>query len=103
MRAIRCEAGEESAHMRATPRLSLEKLLYPTSNIYTWIILYRVTHLVANLGWVDYDLGCSTILLGQKVATVAATSQGNSPNLSQPNPGSPPDGSPCIFDNPALI
>ena len=26
---------------------------------------YRVTHLVANLGWVDFDLGCSTILLGQ--------------------------------------
>ena len=25
---------------------------------------YRVTHLVANLGWVDFDLGCSTILLG---------------------------------------
>ena len=27
--------------------------------------LYRVTHLVANLGWVDLDLGCSNILLGQ--------------------------------------
>ena len=26
---------------------------------------YRVTHLVANLGWVDFDLGCSTVLLGQ--------------------------------------
>ena len=26
---------------------------------------YRVTHLVANLGWVDLDLGCSAILLGQ--------------------------------------
>ena len=26
---------------------------------------YRATHLVANLGWVDFDLGCSTILLGQ--------------------------------------
>ena len=26
---------------------------------------YRVTHLVANLGWVDFDLGCCTILLGQ--------------------------------------
>ena len=26
---------------------------------------YRVTHLVANLGWVDFDLGCSTNLLGQ--------------------------------------
>ena len=26
---------------------------------------YREFHLVANLGWVDLDLGCSTILLGQ--------------------------------------
>ena len=26
---------------------------------------YRLTHLVANLGWVDFDLGCSTALLGQ--------------------------------------
>ena len=26
---------------------------------------YRVTHLVVYLGWVDFDLGCSTILLGQ--------------------------------------
>ena len=29
------------------------------------IQLYRVTHLVANLGWVDFDLGNSTILLGR--------------------------------------
>ena len=28
-------------------------------------VTHRVTHLVANLGWVDFDLGCSTILLGQ--------------------------------------
>ena len=26
---------------------------------------YREFHLLANLGWVDFDLGCSTILLGQ--------------------------------------
>ena len=26
-----------------------------------------------------------------------APSRGNSPNLSQPNPGSPPDGSPCTY------
>ena len=26
---------------------------------------YREFHLQANLGWVDFDLGCSTILLGQ--------------------------------------
>ena len=27
--------------------------------------IYRVGHLVVQLGWVDLDLGCSTILLGQ--------------------------------------
>ena len=27
---------------------------------------------VTDLGWVDLDLGCSTILLGQQVATVPA-------------------------------
>ena len=26
---------------------------------------YREFNLLANLGWVDFDLGCSTILLGQ--------------------------------------
>ena len=26
---------------------------------------YRVNHLLANLGWVGLDLGCSTILLRQ--------------------------------------
>ena len=28
-------------------------------------VSYRVTQQVADLGWVDLDLGCSTILLGQ--------------------------------------
>ena len=28
-------------------------------------VVYRVTHLLANLGWVELDLGCSTTLLGQ--------------------------------------
>ena len=28
-------------------------------------VIYRVAHLLANLGWVDFDLECSTILLGQ--------------------------------------
>ena len=54
---------------------------------------YRVADLLANLGWVDFDLGCSTTLIGQQVATVAATSR----NQSQPNPGSPGDGPPCRF------
>ena len=29
------------------------------------MIVYRVTLVVEYLGWVDLDLGCSTILLGQ--------------------------------------
>ena len=41
-------------------------------------------------------MGYSTILLGQNIATIAATSQGNSSNLSQPNPGSQRDEIPCI-------
>ena len=51
--------------------------------------------MVEYLGWVDLDLGCSTILLGQEVATGAAYQPGNSPNLSQPNQGTRPPESPC--------
>ena len=29
------------------------------------LFFYRVTLVVGYLGWVDLDLGCSTILLGQ--------------------------------------
>ena len=28
-------------------------------------LMYRVGHLLADLGWVDLDLDCSTIMLGQ--------------------------------------
>ena len=65
---------------------------------------YRVTHLLANLGWVDFDLGCSIILpscsaASAKFPPVQAESGRlwNSQNPSQPNPGSPGDGSPCIL------
>ena len=27
--------------------------------------VYRASHVLEDLGWVDLDLGCSTILLGQ--------------------------------------
>ena len=37
--------------------------------------VYRVSHLVADLGWVDLDLGCSTTLPGHQVATVLAAHQ----------------------------
>ena len=50
---------------------------------------YRVTHLLADLGWVDFDLGCST---GRWAAQAR---QLNIPNPSQPNPGPLGDGSPC--------
>ena len=44
---------------------------------------YRVSHLLADLGWVDSDLGCSTTLLGQKIATIAATSGRGEPPKSK--------------------
>ena len=46
--------------------------------------MYRVSHFVANLSWVDLDLGFSTSCLGS--TQYWPTSQGRSPNLSQPNP-----------------
>ena len=30
---------------------------------YAIYVLYRVTHLLANLGWVDFDFDCSTLCL----------------------------------------
>ena len=63
---------------------------------------YREGHLLANLGWVEFDLGCSTIL-----PTCSATSAKfpsaqaelgrgwKSINQSQPIPGSPADASSC--------
>ena len=47
------------------------------------------------LGFVDLDLGSSTTLLGQYVATVAAHQPGELTNLSQPNPGLRGHGTPC--------
>ena len=34
-------------------------------NLFSSIFAYREFQLLANLGWIDFDLGCSTILLGQ--------------------------------------
>ena len=63
---------------------------------------YRETHLLANLGWVDLDLGYSTILPSCSASSAnfpsaqAEPGRGwNGQNQSQPNPGSPGDGSPC--------
>ena len=43
----------------------VSKIFYRTALFSAVDDAYRVTHLVANLGWVDLDLECSTILLGQ--------------------------------------
>ena len=52
-------------------------------------------NLLADLGWVDLDLGCSITLLGQQIAAAAALQPGNFSDLSQPNPGPRGDGPPC--------
>ena len=64
--------------------------------------LYRVAHLLANLGWVDFDFGCSTLcqvlpgLMGKWQNLLSSWARcWNIPNQSQPNPGSPGDVSPC--------
>ena len=76
--------------------------LSPTDKNVNRSRLYRVTHLLANLGWVDLDFDCSTvcpILLGlvwiwQKWLSTWAR-WWNIPNQSQPNPGLLGDGSLC--------
>ena len=63
----------------------------------TW--LYRVAHLLANLGWVDHDLNCSTLwlvmprLMGNGRSGWARW--WNIPKQSLPNPGSSGDGPPA--------
>ena len=59
---------------------------------------YRVTQQVSDLGWVDLDFGCSTILPGSRQLQKRPTSRRNSLNISQPNPGPRPAESPCISD-----
>ena len=51
------------------------------------VILYRVPLVVWQLGWVDSDLRCSTILLWQLVTTIAAIQPGESckSKSTQPN------------------
>ena len=65
---------------------------------------YRVTHLLANLGWVDFDFGCFAILPTCSASSANFPSAKAEPgrvlniqnqNQSQPNPGSPGDVSPC--------
>ena len=60
--------------------------------------VYRVAHLLANLGWVDFGVGRSTILPTCSATSVNVSSAQaelgrgwNNTNQSQPNPGSPGD------------
>ena len=69
-------------------------------------LLYRVTHLLANLGWVDCDFACSTLclilpgLMGNWQNWLSSWVRWwNIPNQNQPNPGSPGDVSPCTADS----
>ena len=49
--------------------------------------VYKLVLVAAELGWADLDLRCSTILLGQWVATIAAHQPGEhlKSKSSQPN------------------
>ena len=58
-------------------------------SLHASLTLYRVSQQVSELGWVDLDLGCSTTLLGCRVASY--------------NSGSPAGGTPQIKVNPTQV
>ena len=67
-------------------------------------ILYRLTHLLMNLGWVDFNFGCYTLclvlpgLMGNWQNWLSCWARWwNIPNQNQPNPCSLGDGSPCRY------
>ena len=69
------------------------------------ILRYRVANLLANLGWVDFYLGCSTIFPSCSASCANFSSAQAEPGRgwksqkqSQPNPGSPGDGPSCRVD-----
>ena len=89
--------------MRKECAIISHNLIFTTLQQIRWKPLYRVTHLLANLGWVDFDFGCSTLCLvlpGQMVNWQnwmrSWARWWNIPNQSQPNPGLPGDVSPYI-------
>ena len=77
------------SHTQPCPRQKTDATITPFSP-------YRVTQKVSDLGWVDSNLRCSTPLLGQ-YSYSSGPPAGKSPNLSQPNRGPRPSGSPCTF------
>ena len=57
-------AALQSARQRATTRRGAARSHSDERQI--WRQLYRVTHLLANLGWVDFDLGSFPACLGSR-------------------------------------
>ena len=61
MVTVMCSQREESIYATVTPSEDFHCIF----GIIELSLDYRVTLVVEYLGWVDLDLGCSTILLGQ--------------------------------------
>ena len=59
------EREEREEHFKLSANSNSSSLLQIYSRPRLGSGLYRVGHLLAELGWVDLDLECSTILLGQ--------------------------------------
>ena len=57
--------GREREHFKLSANSNSSSLLQIYSRPRLGSGLYRVGHLLAELGWVDLDLECSTIMLGQ--------------------------------------
>ena len=66
--------------------------------------MYREGHMLANLGWIEFNLGYSTVLPSCSATSAnfpsvqAELGRGlNSSNQCQPNPGLPADAHPCTL------
>ena len=60
------------------------------------VLMYRVTHLLADLGWVDLDLGCSTGRWAGLQLRCCQSKTVEHPKSKSTQPGPRGDGSPCI-------
>ena len=60
-----------------------------------WFLWYRVTHLLADLGWVELDLLCSAVLLWQLRSCSTAQRPVEHPKSKSTHPSPRGDGSPC--------
>ena len=65
---------------------------------------YREVYLLGDLGWIDFDLGCSTVcpiglgqvgILSRTGCVVRQDDETSQICISQPDPGSRADGPPC--------